>query len=318
MADMRGAAREIDRQQWVRDNKARSLELCSMALETANELFDRGDLSPYLTILSRLHWYNFYNLLLILRQYPQATHLSSFKEWQGRMSDPQQQVLKREYIGKGIELVAPFTNLQPHGTRSLSWYCVKQFDISQTNVKGYEPPKSIYLAGEKHTRELIRSLTGILRGEYGKIVFYDQASEPYRSGNAGYTEGDKIHCRPGLSESEQLLWLSENVISLSSPDRVTGERYRRMFLQMAQHCLLRMWGIEDRQLLYLSQDKDLIRSVSADLRPVFLDLLQRRVRHIEESVHCKYQEHLREREEEDEFEFSPSFQAIEQGAKEKF
>lgn len=278
--------------------KAHAQDLCVQALETANELFDNGDLSPYLTLLSRLHWYNFYNLLLILKQYPSATHLSSFQAWQARIGDRTKRVLKRDQFGKGIELVAAATNPYPQGTRSLYWYCMKQFDITQTTVQGYEPPKSIYLFGTNHTHELLRALRSVLRGDYGITVSTDLAAAPIRSGNAGYLEHNTLHCRPDLPDTEALLWLSESILSLTPPATVIGERYQRMFLRMAQHCLLRIWGFEDRNLLYLPQDKELISSMPTHLRPVFLDLLQRRVRSIEEAVYRRYQAQLLEREEE--------------------
>lgn len=278
-------------------NKAHAQDLCVQAMEQANELFDSGDLNPYLLVLSRLHWYNFYNLLLILRQYPSATHLAAFRVWKDRIGDPGKWVLKKEFVGKGIELVAPATSPYPRGTRSLYWDCLRQFDISQTHVQGYEAPRSVYLSGESHIQVLVLALQDILRGEYHMTVL--TTGSEFSSGNAGYIEGNMIYCRPDSPGSELLLWLSEGLLSLTHPEKVIGERFLRMFLRMAQHCLFRIWGFEERQLLYLPQDKELICSVPADLRPIFLDLLQRRVRNVEESVYSKYQEHLHKREEED-------------------
>ncbi len=279
-------------------NRAHAQDLCVQALETANELFDNGDLSPFLSILSRLHWYNFYNLLLILKQYPSATHLSSFQAWQNRIGDRNKRVLKRDQFGKGIELVAAATYPYPQGTRSLYWDCLKQFDITQTTIQGYKPSQSIYLSGVHHTRELIKALRNVLRGDYDMAVLTDQSTTSYRSGNAGYMEGNTVHCRPDLSDTELVLWLSESLLSLGHPTVVTGEKYHRMFLRMSQHCLLRIWGFEDPRLLYLPQDKELISSMPTHLRPVFLDLLQRRVRHIEEVIYRRYQAQLLDREEE--------------------
>ncbi len=302
MAEARNTAMAMDRQQWVKTNKARALELCSMALETANELFDSGDLSSYLTLLCRLHCYNYYNLLLLLRQYPNATCLTTFKEWQRLLGDPNKQVLKQDQKGKGIELVAPFTNLQPQGTRSLSWYSIKQFDISQTTITNHPVRKDTYLNGSEHISELVRAIRRVLSDEYHVSISEDDPSDSaYVAGNFGYRHDKIVHCRWDLAPEEQLLWLSESMICISPPERIVGERYAQLFTNMVQHCLLRIWNISDPRLLYLRKEDELVRSVPSELRSVFLDYLQRRVRHLEESVYCKYQEHLLEREEEEAF-----------------
>ena len=168
---MAGSTKGIDQRQRLRTHEDHARELCDMALATADELFERGDLTPFLTVLVRLHFLNFYNLLLILRQYPSATHLGSFKNWEKLMKrrDPGTKwILKKDQVGKGIELVAPFTNFHPEGTYSLSWHCLRQFDVSQTNIHHYEPPKSVYAPGPGHIRRLIRALRGTLTEEYGE------------------------------------------------------------------------------------------------------------------------------------------------------
>lgn len=299
MAEMLGATRMLERQQRMKAAKVRALDLCSMALEVSNSLFDRGDLFPYIEILSRFHCYNFYNLLLILRQYPEATHLAPFAVWQNQMKDPSQRVLKKEYIGKGIELIAPYTDLQPQGTRALSWYGIRKFDVTQTTITDFQPPPKGYFAGANHLKALLLSLRSVLSRQYNMSILMDSPeSSFYAAGNAGYREDHFIHCRRDLSDPEQLLWLSENVVELSAPEQVIGERHKTLFCQLATNCLLRIWDITDRSLLYLRQDAELIQSVPADLRPVFLDLLQRRVRQTEELVYSRYQEHRRNREEE--------------------
>lgn len=293
MAEMRGVAQRMNLQQWEKDNKARALELCSTALDQANVLFDNGDLRPFLTTLTRFHWYNFYNLLLILRQYPNATVLRTFKEWQSLMNDPQAQVLKSDHKGKGIEIVAPFTNHQPQGTRSLSWYSVKQFDISQTNVQNFESTPNIYLSGPDHLFTLNAAIIAAIYSEYGMSTYPCHSDLPPHTGNFGYTEGDIVFWRSDLSDTNKLLWLSECLIALSKPETVIGERFQRAFIRMAQHCLLQIWQIDDPHLLFLPKDHELICSVPSELRPVFLDLLQRRVRHFEETVYSRYQENLK-------------------------
>lgn len=301
MAGPHGTTKGIDHQQRLKEHEERASELCRMALEQANELFERGDLTPYLTVLSRLHFFNLYNLLLILRQFPSATHLGSFLNWQKQMKlrEPDKKwVLKRDQIGKGIELVAPYTNRHPEGTLSLSWYAHLQFDVSQTNISHYEAPQNVYTSGPNHITDLIRALRSMLSEEYGAAVLTDPGSRIYNVGIPGYIEGRTVHCNPKNSALELLMWLTESLLTLSHPEQVIGERYLRLFLQMAQNCLLQIWGISDQRMLYLPQNADLIHSIPLDLRPVFLDLLQRRVRHIEETIYSKYQEHLYEREEE--------------------
>lgn len=64
------------------------------------ELLDSGDWAKYLKLQSKFHRYSFHNTLLIMTQYPEASQVMGFKQWQklGR------QVKKGE---KGIAIFAP-------------------------------------------------------------------------------------------------------------------------------------------------------------------------------------------------------------------
>lgn len=284
-----------EKQQALELRLASAEQLLEKALETADRLFNSGDLTPYLNVLCRLHNYNFYNILLILRQYPEATTLTTSAQWKTCMNGSGQEVIKEEHHGKGIRLVAPFVSLNPPFANFIS---LVFYDVSQTNVTGYQRV-SIYRVGDENTTLLYGALRMALSSEYRTSVIYMRELFKYAEYHIpGYREGNSIYCRPDIPKEELIRWLVRNMLELSEPDKVIGKRYLALFLDMAQYCLLNIWGITDRRTWFFYQDPDLIRSIPQDLRKVFLDLLQRRVRKIEEVVNSAYQELLQDREEE--------------------
>lgn len=308
MAEMLGAKEILERRQEKRDQmqkmKERAQELYSKALDKSNELFDSGDLSPYLSTLVHLHKYNYYNLLLILLQYPTATNLKNFNEWRKMIPNSNDWVLKKGV--KGIELIAPFTDIQQNGVRSLSWFAINQFDITQTNIPNLNPTPSIYFSGVQHKKTLIRALRSLLRNNFGATIFMDlYPQELY--GFAGQIKGSEIHCHNNLSDNDFLLWFSECLLIFLHPEKEIGERYTRMFIQMAQHCLFRIWEITDSQLLFLPDNKEIIQNIPFELRTVFLNLLQCCVRNIVEGTCCYYKLELSQKEDSNhsEFVFNP-------------
>ena len=260
--------------------------------------FETSSIS-FIKVLSKFHGYSYYNILLILAQYPQATCLTFHKVWEKYMGDSDDPVIKEEYRDTRINLIAPYAVILENETCYALWQRAKMLDISQTNVTRFTPPASIYRRGEEHLALLSLSLRSALSSDHHASVIFSKTLFPTGDmGNPGFREGQNIFCRAGLSKKEQILWLSQNLIDLSEPEKVIGERYKNLFLQLAQHCLLQIWEITDRHMLYMYQDPDLVRSIPKDLRPVFLDLMQRSVRRIEESVYCAYLQLLHDREEE--------------------
>lgn len=281
----------VEFQDWAKGKKEHAQQLCGRALAFAEELFQSGDLRPYLEILSRLHTYNFYNLLLLLQQYPDACCLATFREWKKQAPHSGFQILKSEHKGKGIELITPFTEPPRSKNRALFWVEIKQFDVSQTNF--WHPYPKIVYETEPHLESAICS---VLFHEYQKTVIY-RTSDPAFSelGVPGFRTEDDIYCNAELSAEDRIVWLTQVLIELSEPEQLVTPAYGTLFASLALSCLLSIWNLPDSHYLY--QDQDLIRSIPKNMHALFLDQLQILVRRYAELVHCAYLEQTISREE---------------------
>lgn len=280
----------VEFHQWAEDKKEHAQQLCRRALDFADTMFQSGDLSPYVDILSRLHTYNFYNLLLILQQYPEACCLATFQEWKKQASEPGSQILRNNAIGKGIELIAPFTEPPRSKKRALFWFGVKQFDISQTNLF-YPCAKSIYETEARNMEHLERALCHILFTEYHCTVF-NRSSEPAfsKSNSPGMRNDHDIFCNMNASPQDRIVWLTQILIELSEPDHLVSPIYGALFSSLALSCLLRIWNMAEFD--YLDQNSELIRSVPKNMQSLILDQLQVAVRRYAELIHCAYLEQI--------------------------
>jgi len=282
--------------EWANSKKEHAQKLQRRALDYGNQLFQNGDLDPYVGVLSRLHAYNFYNLLLILQQYPEASCLAAFQEWKKQCSEPNMQVLKKEQIGKGIELIAPFTEPPRNVNRALFWVGVKQFDVSQTHIC-YECPQSIYGTDTQCRRYLEGALRSVLSQKNYCVV--KRKTNDFTSlddYSSGFRRGKNIICNPDSSLADQIIWLLRNLIEISEPERIVGPQYKDLFVSLVISCLLRIWNMTEHD--YLVQDSELIRSIPKNMQPLFLDQLQVFVRNFTELVHCAYLEQRRNAKEE--------------------
>lgn len=279
----------VEFQEWAKGKKERAQQLCRRALEFAEELFQSGDLQPYLEILSRLHTYNFYNLLLLLQQYPDACCLATFPEWKKQAPRSGLQILKNEYKGKGIELVAPFTEPPRSKNRALFWVGVKQFDVSQTNI-WYPSAKSTY----QSVPCLEAAICSVLFREYQKTVIY-RTSDPAFSelGAPGFRTEHDICCNAELPAEERIVWLTQILIELAEPEQLVTPAYGSLFASLVLNCLLRIWTLPNSHYLY--QDPELVRSIPKNMHALFLDQLQILVRRYAELVHSTYLEQINSR-----------------------
>lgn len=275
----------------MQDRRQHAQELIDMAKADADALFDQGDLTPYLDILSRFHNYNYYNLLLILRQYPQATCLAPFSVWLA-MVGQNKMALRDEWIGRGIELVAPHSTLNREKGLFLSWFPAKQFDISQTWVTDFKVPESPYHGDRNLLRNLCYAIRGALAREYQVTLVPErrvamQSMEITLPGRI-LENGRIVTMRSDLSPEYSLLWLTEALILSTDPCNVLNKEYLRLFITLAQNCLFRIWGLADSDPFRLRSNPDILYEMPSDTRYNLLDLLQCRVRYLDESIRCEY------------------------------
>lgn len=79
----------------------RILELTSQLEEGVSEVFSSGRYQEYLTVMSRFHTYSAGNILLILMQKPDATHVAGFHAWKKQFG-------RSVKLGEhGIRILAP-------------------------------------------------------------------------------------------------------------------------------------------------------------------------------------------------------------------
>lgn len=288
--EMRGGAihRDNSMASWSQEVKSKANELRESATNAAHDLFRSGDLCGYLDLVCRLNCYDAYNLLLLLQQYPKATCLAGFKQWQKLLNDPTAQVLRPEWRGKGIDLIAPYTDVLGSERYSLTWFAVKQFDISQTNVTSFHPAPSVYTEDKQHLSILQSALEGVAATEYHRSVVHTPASSQLRSiGLAGRMNDSTILLRDDTKPSVRLHFLSECLCRLAmEPVPTLTASQTDLAAQYIIHCLFRIWCAEPPHAL--RQPRAELAAISPDSHMDFLSLIRRTVRHLDESVSCAY------------------------------
>lgn len=152
-------------------------------------------LERYLAVMSRFHRYSFRNLMLILSQREDATHVAGFNQWKklGRF------VKKGE---KGIGILAPCRYKQAvedeNGEKRevpdiRGFKVVHVFDISQT--EGDELPELAEIRGAPG--ENLARIEQVIR-DGGIELRY----EAIPGGALGMSQGGRITVRPNLSDAE--------------------------------------------------------------------------------------------------------------------
>jgi len=172
-------------------------KLTEQSLDQLAAALERGkseSLTQYLTAMSRFHAYSWGNVMLILTQKADATHVAGFNAWKKL----NRFVKKGE---KGIAVIAPML-IKPKeacGERSdtdaiLRFKAVYVFDVSQTD--GESLPEFARVAGNPngHTDRL-KSLVA------EKCITLEYSAD---IGSAhGLSRGGRITLRPGLSAAEE-------------------------------------------------------------------------------------------------------------------
>lgn len=173
-------------------------KIADQALEQLAEALKHGrseELTRYLAMLARFHKYSFGNVMLILSQTPDATHVAGFHTWKqmGRF------VRKGE---KGIVIIAPMMiRKQDEQAKDgdkpesiLRFRGVYVFDVSQTDGEPLPEPTRIGGDPGAHIDRLRQVIAG--RG-----ITLDNADVP--SDALGVSRGGRISIRPGLEPANE-------------------------------------------------------------------------------------------------------------------
>ncbi|OWY73119.1 hypothetical protein B7486_01870 [cyanobacterium TDX16] len=176
-------------------------KVADQALEQLSQALAAGrseELTRYLSMLAKFHKYSFGNVMLILSQMPDATHVAGFNTWK--------QVGRYVRQGeKGIVIIAPMAfrkhNAEPAAGESaerdetvLRFRGVYVFDVSQT--EGQPLPEPAGINGDPgHHLDRIKAVVA------SRGIALDYEIGP---GSAlGLSRGGRISIRPGLPAAEE-------------------------------------------------------------------------------------------------------------------
>ncbi|MEK6701635.1 MAG: ArdC family protein [Planctomycetota bacterium] len=176
-------------------------KIADQALDNLADALKKGksdQITQYLAMLARFHRYSFGNVLLILWQNPEATHVAGFGTWKqmGRF------VKKGE---KGIVIVAPM-NIRPKDDEPeskdqaerakprLRFRGVFVFDVSQTDGQPLPEPARVSGDPQHHLTRLKEQVAG-----RGISLDYDNLPP----GADGVSRGGQISVRSGLAPAHE-------------------------------------------------------------------------------------------------------------------
>lgn len=188
-------------------NSQQIAELTTNAVEELASALEAGHseaLTRYLAAISRFHKYSLHNVMLIVLQKPDATHVAGFHMWRkfGR------HVRRGE---KGINIFAPILRRKKYsenGTQEnpedtvLGYRPCTVFDVSQTEGK-LLPSIGRVLGDARHYGEKLVAYTLSL----GIQLDYSPAIAPAR----GISEGGKITLLPHLDSAEHAAVLAHEL-----------------------------------------------------------------------------------------------------------
>lgn len=183
--------------------------IADQALQQLAEALQNGrseQLTRYLSMMARFHRYSFGNVLMILSQRPDATHVAGFHAWRqlGRF------VRKGE---KGIVILAPMA-IKPKEDRAedaepgkadkpvLRFRGVYVFDVTQTDGEPLPEPAEVSGDPSGHLDRL-RALIA----ERGIALEYDEVP----SGALGVSRGGRIGIRAGLEPAVEFSVLTHEL-----------------------------------------------------------------------------------------------------------
>lgn len=176
-------------------------KIADQALQDLTDALKDGKserITQYLAMLARFHRYSFGNVLLILSQNPDATHVAGFGTWKqmGRF------VKKGE---KGIVIIAPMSirpkNDKPEGEEQsdrdkpiLRFRGVHVFDVSQTDGEPLPEPSRVSGDPQHHLNRIKEQVA-----ERGITLDYDDMP----LGADGVSRGGRISIRADLEPANE-------------------------------------------------------------------------------------------------------------------
>lgn len=220
-------------------------KIADQALQSLSDALKNGrseQLTQYLAMLAKFHRYSFGNVLMILSQKRDATHVAGFNTWKqmGRY------VKKGE---KGIVIIAPMSirpkedqpESTPNGKQTkpiLRFRGVHVFDVSQTD--GHELPEPSRVSGDPaHHLAAIKELV------QAKGITLDNDDLPI--GADGVSRGGRISIRAGLEPANEFSVIVHELaheLLHRGEDRPTGKTVRETEAEAVAYVVCQAIGLD--------------------------------------------------------------------------
>ena len=182
-------------------------QITTNAIEQLQQALEAGQserLAEYLAAMARFHRYSWHNVMLIVSQKPDASHIGGFHAWRklGRF------VKKGE---KGILILAPILRKNTEcdvetesaeSSTTVGFRAAYVFDVSQTDGEPLPEIGSVDGDPREHRGRLAHFAT-----EQGIALEYSEDIAPAR----GLSEGSKITLLPGQTPAEEFATLAHEL-----------------------------------------------------------------------------------------------------------
>lgn len=192
----------------------RQLESLSEALEAGKS----DTLTAFLSTVARFHRYSFGNVLLIMTQFPEATHVAGFHTWKslGRFVKSGEKgiailapmLLKPREDSGGLQADKSFTNARAEDgaddapEKDLRFRVVYVYDVTQTD--GEPLPEFAKVQGDPGDN------TELLKGLARQLSIELEYSDELHGAN-GVSKGGKIFLQEGMAPAEEFTTLVHEI-----------------------------------------------------------------------------------------------------------
>ena len=232
-------------------------------------------LTRYLEVMSRFHRYSFGNVMLILCQFPEATHVAGFSKWKklGR------HVTKGE---SGIGILAPLTykttDDDGEEARTIRGFkVVHVFDVTQT--EGEDLPDLATVTGD--SGDNVQRIEQVIRDQNIELCY-----EPLPRGALGQSSDGTITVVPELEEAERFAILvheyAHELLHKGERRQETTKKIRETEAEAVAFVVCRALGLDSHER---SSDYIALYRGSTETLSESLDFIQKTSAGILDSLH---------------------------------
>ena len=284
MAGLQGIDEKRQISEWLESSKMFARQLLVKTADISENFFKSGDLSVFFSLLSRFSYLDYRNILLLAAQYPKAIDIAGASVWKS-MAPKGSLFLKEEFQGKGISLLAPFTELDKSVSK-LIWFTIKTYDISQTKGIKKEAAKSVYLNNKKeHIDILLKSIRSFIGDEYNISYVVTKTDEHVKTGLPCILKNKVVYIRPKADELMQISFFTEYIVK-TEVDEPLPKEIIVYLASSIRDSLFDIWNLPKQ--VSCSPPYESITDMSAEKQEIFLNKAQQLVRYIEDRVLFEY------------------------------